>query len=95
LDTRNRYNSITLYYTHAEIETRGTEQNIPLIFNAFEHYAQEISKFGLPSYFVSYFTPHALRAVFPAATATDDIGCFIRKPVDMDDLVKRINAEIQ
>ncbi len=37
----------------------------------------------------------ALRAIFPAATATDDIGCFIRKPVDMDDLVKRINAEIQ
>jgi len=37
----------------------------------------------------------ALRAVFPAATTTDDIGCFIRKPVDMDDLVKRINAEIR
>ena len=37
----------------------------------------------------------ALRAVFPAATSTDDIGCFIRKPVDMDDLVKRINAEVQ
>ena len=37
----------------------------------------------------------ALRAVFPAATTTDDIGCFIRKPVDMDDLVKRIKAEIQ
>ena len=37
----------------------------------------------------------ALRAVFPAATSTDDIGCFIRKPVDMDDLVKRIKAEIQ
>jgi len=37
----------------------------------------------------------ALRAVFPAATTTDDIGCFIRKPVDIDDLVKRINAEIQ
>jgi DNA-binding response OmpR family regulator len=37
----------------------------------------------------------ALRAVFPAAPTTDDIGCFIRKPVDMDDLVKRINAEIQ
>ena len=34
----------------------------------------------------------ALRAVFPAI---DDIGCFIRKPIDMDDLVKRINAEIQ
>ncbi len=32
--------------------------------------------------------------LFPAATATDDIGCFIRKPVNMDDLVKRINAEI-
>jgi DNA-binding response OmpR family regulator len=37
----------------------------------------------------------ALRAVFPAATSTDDIGCFIRKPVDVDDLVKRIKAEIQ
>jgi two-component system, OmpR family, response regulator ChvI len=37
----------------------------------------------------------ALRAVFPAATVTNDIGCFIRKPVDMDDLVKRIKAEIQ
>ena len=37
----------------------------------------------------------ALRAVFPAATSIDDIGCFIRKPVDMDDLVKRINAEVQ
>jgi response regulator RpfG family c-di-GMP phosphodiesterase len=37
----------------------------------------------------------ALRAVFPAATSTDDIGCFIRKPVDMDDLVKRVNAEIE
>jgi DNA-binding response OmpR family regulator len=36
----------------------------------------------------------ALRAVFPAATASDDIGCFIRKPVDMDELVKRIKAEI-
>jgi CheY-like chemotaxis protein len=35
----------------------------------------------------------ALRAVFPAATATDDIGCFIRKPVDMHDLVKRINGD--
>ena len=37
----------------------------------------------------------ALRAVFSAATATDYIGCFIRKPVDMRDLVKIINAEIQ
>jgi CheY-like chemotaxis protein len=34
----------------------------------------------------------ALRDVFPAS---DNLGCFIRKPVDMDDLVKRINAEIQ
>jgi hypothetical protein len=33
--------------------------------------------------------------LFPAATATDELGCFIRKPVDMDDLVKRIKAEIK
>src|SRR5207245_3025512 len=29
----------------------------------------------------------ALRAVFPAATTTDNIGCFIRKPVDVDNLI--------
>jgi CheY-like chemotaxis protein len=37
----------------------------------------------------------ALRDVLPAVTTTDDIGCFIRKPVDMDDLVKRIKGEMQ
>jgi DNA-binding NtrC family response regulator len=36
----------------------------------------------------------ALRAVFPAASTTDDIGCFIRKPVDMDELVKHIKKEL-
>jgi DNA-binding NtrC family response regulator len=36
----------------------------------------------------------ALRAVFPAATTTDDIGCFIRKPVDVDNLIKHIEAEL-
>jgi CheY-like chemotaxis protein len=36
----------------------------------------------------------ALRAVFPSATTTDDIGCFIRKPVDVDDLIKHIEAEL-
>jgi CheY-like chemotaxis protein len=36
----------------------------------------------------------ALRAAFPAATTTDDIGCFIRKPVDMDDLVKHVKREL-
>ena len=36
----------------------------------------------------------ALRAVFPAASTTDDIGCFIRKPVDVDNLIKHIEAEL-
>jgi CheY-like chemotaxis protein len=36
----------------------------------------------------------ALRAVFPAAATTDDIGCFIRKPVDADELVSHIEAEL-
>jgi two-component SAPR family response regulator len=36
----------------------------------------------------------AFRAVFPAATTTDDIGCFIRKPVDVDNLLKHIEAEL-
>ena len=36
----------------------------------------------------------ALRAVFPAATTADDIGCFIRKPVYVDDLIKHIEAEL-
>ena len=33
---------------------------------------------------------HALREIFP----TLEVGCFIRKPIEIDDLVKRINAEI-
>jgi len=36
----------------------------------------------------------ALRAVFPAASTTDDIGCFIRKPVDVDNLIRHIEAEL-
>ena len=37
----------------------------------------------------------ALRDEFPVATTTDDIGCFIRKPVDMDDLVKHVKGELR
>ena len=36
----------------------------------------------------------ALKAVFPTASTTDDIGCFIRKPVDVGDLIKHIEAEL-
>ena len=36
----------------------------------------------------------ASRAAFPAATTADDIGCFIRKLVDMDDLVKHVKGEL-
>src|SRR6266487_997575 len=36
----------------------------------------------------------ALRDVFPAATTADDIGCFIRKPVYVEDLIKHIEAEL-
>ena len=45
----------------------------------------------ITAYEVNY---QALRAVFPAATTTDDIGCFIRKPIDVDDLIKHIEAEL-
>ena len=37
----------------------------------------------------------ALSAVFPTATTTDDIGCYIRKPVDIDDLIRHIEAELR
>jgi two-component system response regulator VicR len=36
----------------------------------------------------------AMRAVFPAASTIDDVGCFIRKPVDVDDLINHIEAEL-
>jgi len=36
----------------------------------------------------------ALKAVFPSVTTTNDIGCFIRKPVDVDNLIKHIEAEL-
>lgn len=44
------------------------------------------------AYEVNY---QALRAVFPAAISTDDIGCFIRKPVEVHDFVRRIKAELR
>jgi DNA-binding NtrC family response regulator len=36
----------------------------------------------------------ALRDLFPAATTTDDTGCFIRKPVNTDDMVKHVKREL-
>jgi len=45
----------------------------------------------ITAYEVNY---QALRAVFPASTTTDDIGCFIRKPITLDDLIKHIEAEL-
>jgi len=52
----------------------------------------EVKVCFITAYDVNY---QALRAVFPAATTTDDIGCFIRKPVDIDDLTKHIEAELR
>lgn len=36
----------------------------------------------------------ALRAVFPAAVTPDDIGRFIRKPIEVQDLVNHVKAEL-
>jgi len=52
----------------------------------------EVKVCFITAYNVNY---QALRAVFPAATSTDDIGCFIRKPVDVDDFIKHIEAELK
>ena len=41
----------------------------------------------ITAYEVNY---QALRAVFPATTTSDDIGYYIRKPVDVDDLIQHI-----
>ena len=37
----------------------------------------------------------ALRAVFPTANSVEDIGCFIKKPVNVEDLVKHIEGELR
>jgi DNA-binding response OmpR family regulator len=37
----------------------------------------------------------ALRAVFPSANSVEDIGCFIKKPVNVEDLVKHIEGELR
>ncbi len=52
----------------------------------------EVKVCFITAYEVNY---QALRAVFPAATTTDDIGCFIQKPVDVDDFIKHIEAELR
>jgi|GEM_PF-237628 CheY-like chemotaxis protein len=51
---------------------------------------------GLKVCFISAFEVNyqALRAVFPAAAKTDDIGCFIRKPIEVQDLVNHVKAEL-
>ena len=36
----------------------------------------------------------ALKAVYPTATTTDDLGCFIRKPVEVQHLIKHVRAEL-
>ena len=46
----------------------------------------------ITAYEVNY---QALRAVFPTVITTDDIGCFIRKPIESQDLVKHIEAELR
>ena len=37
----------------------------------------------------------ALRAVFPDAHSAEDIDCFIKKPVNVNDLVKHIEGELK
>lgn len=36
----------------------------------------------------------ALRAVFPTVNTTDDLGCFIRKPVEVQQLLKHVKGEL-
>jgi len=36
----------------------------------------------------------ALKAIYPTATTTDDLGCFIRKPVEVQHLIKHVRAEL-
>jgi DNA-binding response OmpR family regulator len=37
----------------------------------------------------------AMRDIFPSATSIDDMGCFIRKPFELSDLVNHIEAELR
>ena len=36
----------------------------------------------------------ALVCIFSAATSSDSIGCFVRKPFDINELIKHIEAEL-
>jgi DNA-binding NtrC family response regulator len=36
----------------------------------------------------------ALRAVFPTVTSTDDLGCFIKKPVEIQQFIKHVREEL-
>ena len=61
--------------------------------NGFELY-QEIEKVDKKAKvcFITAFEVYyeALKEIFP----TLEVGCFIRKPIEIDDLVKRINSEL-
>ena len=62
--------------------------------NGFELY-QEIEKADKKAKvcFITAFEVYyqALREIFP----TLNVNCFIRKPIEIDDLIKRINEELQ
>src|SRR5215212_5119649 len=62
--------------------------------NGFELY-QEIEKVDKKAKvcFITAFEVYyqALKEIFP----TLDVGCFIRKPIEIDDLVRRINTNVK
>jgi CheY-like chemotaxis protein len=43
----------------------------------------------------TYQDYEALRAAFPAAFPTVEVECYIQKPVEIKDLARRINVELQ
>ncbi len=45
----------------------------------------------ITAYDVNY---QALRAAFPTVNRTDELGCFIRKPVEVQQLLKHVKGEL-
>lgn len=63
-------------------------------FRLFEELRKKDSKVKVCFITIGKVNYQAMRDVFPDATPTDDIGCFICKPVNMDDLVRHVKREL-
>jgi len=73
------------------IDIRMPEMNGFDLYEEIRKLDNKVKVCFITAYEVNY---QAMRDIFPITDTPDDIGCFIRKPVDIGSLIKHIEAEL-